>query len=127
MKGVKQRCGREIGAVPPAHHRPGGGFRNPWRDFAPDIPQGFLAWARAHRTTNPRPLDPHPSVFPRASPASSSPRAHEAALTVTWVGHATFLIQIGGLNILTPFGQSNGNSGAWRIQIAGRSVSGHYS
>jgi len=101
MKRRQHRAGGENGAAPPAHHRPGGGFRNPWRDFAPDIPQGFFAWARAHRTTNPRPLDPDPSIFPRASPTFASPRAHDAALTVTWVGHATFLIQIGGLNILT--------------------------
>lgn len=93
--------GGEDTIPPAAHHRPGGGFRNPWRDFAPDIPQGFLAWARAHRTTHPRPRDPDPSVFSRAVPAFSSPRAPAGDLSVTWVGHATFLIQIGGLNVLT--------------------------
>ena len=101
MKRNPQPLTGEKSSVAPDHYRPGGGFRNPWRNFAPDIPQGFFAWARAHRTTKPRPRDPHRSVFPRVSPAFSYPRANANELTVTWIGHATFLIQIGRLNILT--------------------------
>lgn len=35
------------------------------------------------------------------APAYRTPRASAERLTLTWVGHATFLIQIGGLNVLT--------------------------
>jgi N-acyl-phosphatidylethanolamine-hydrolysing phospholipase D len=54
-----------------------------------------------HRTTRPRPKDPDPSVFGRVAPSFVSPRAFASQLTVTWVGHASLLIQLNGLNILT--------------------------
>jgi len=85
----------------PSHHRPGGGFRNPW--VAEAVP-GFgslLKWMLVHRTTRPRPKDPDPAVFARVRPAFVAPRAPSSSLTVTWVGHASLLVQLGGLNILT--------------------------
>src|SRR5688572_10326986 len=54
-----------------------------------------------HRTTRPRPKDPHPSVFVRVRPSFIRPRAAATQLTVTWVGHASLLIQLGGMNVLT--------------------------
>lgn len=54
-----------------------------------------------HRTTRPRPKDPDPSVFARVQPSFVAPRAPASQLTVTWVGHASLLIQLNGLNILT--------------------------
>jgi L-ascorbate metabolism protein UlaG (beta-lactamase superfamily) len=45
--------------------------------------------------------DPPPEALPRAEPDVAHPRAGHDELRVTWVGHATLLIQIGGLNILT--------------------------
>jgi N-acyl-phosphatidylethanolamine-hydrolysing phospholipase D len=85
----------------PAHHRPGGGFRNPW--VATPLPGigGLLKWFFVHRTTRPRPRDPDPSVFIRANPSFVMPRAPASRITVTWVGHASLLVQIGGLNVLT--------------------------
>jgi N-acyl-phosphatidylethanolamine-hydrolysing phospholipase D len=53
-----------------------------------------------HRTTRPRPKDPDPSVFTRVRPSFMTPRASAAQLTVTWVGHASLLIQLGGMNVL---------------------------
>lgn len=41
------------------------------------------------------------SRFPVSSPAFETPRASHGALTVTWVGHATTLLQLGPLNVLT--------------------------
>jgi N-acyl-phosphatidylethanolamine-hydrolysing phospholipase D len=87
-------------AVPP-HHRPGGGFRNPWVDHAVPGFGSLLKWMLVHRTTRPRPKDPDPSVFARVRPAFVTPRAPASQLTVTWVGHSSLLIQLNGLNILT--------------------------
>ena len=85
----------------PSHHRPGGGFRNPWVDEAVPGLGGLLKWVLVHRTTRPRPKDPDPSIFKRVRPAFINPRAPTSRLTVTWVGHASLLIQLDGLNILT--------------------------
>jgi len=83
------------------HHRPGGGFRNPWPAAAPAGFREFLKWVLWERLTQRRPKDPGPPPFPRVEPSFATPRAAPDAVTVTWVGHATFLLQIGGLNVLT--------------------------
>lgn len=85
----------------PSHHRPGGGFRNPWVGDAAPAFGSLLKWLLVHRTTRPRPKDPPPSVFGRATPSFVAPRAPGSQLTITWVGHSSLLIQLGGLNILT--------------------------
>ncbi len=85
----------------PSHHRPGGGFLNPWVDQAVPGFGSLLKWMLVHRTTRPRPKDPDPSVFARVPPDFVPPRAPRSQLTVTWVGHSSLLIQLDGLNILT--------------------------
>jgi N-acyl-phosphatidylethanolamine-hydrolysing phospholipase D len=83
------------------HHNPGGGFRNPWpsgngvRSF-----RQFLRW-RLQRWRKPLPPLPAASAFTSAQPNIAYPTAGAAELRVTWVGHSTFLIQIGGYNLLT--------------------------
>lgn len=85
----------------PAHHRPSGGFRNPWLAGAPNRLGGFLKWVLVDRLTKRRPPDPDAAALRRAEPAFPRPRAAVGELVVTWVGHATFLVQVGGLNLLT--------------------------
>ncbi len=86
-------------AAPPAHHRPGGGFRNPWPGTRPTGIGGLVRWAleRARRDSR-GPLAPAPAL---ARPAPASPRAGPDEVRLTAVGHSTFLLQLGPLNILT--------------------------
>lgn len=47
------------------------------------------------------PPDPEPGDFPTAVPDIARPRAAGGEARITWVGHATALIQLPGLNVLT--------------------------
>lgn len=87
--------------MPPSHHRPDGGFRNPWPSAELHGFRDFLKWSLIERRRNPRRPDPDPRIFVRADPTFTVPRADPEQLTITWVGHTSFLIQIGGLNVLT--------------------------
>ena len=82
------------------HHDPGGGFRNPWPKARQPVFTGMLRWV-VTRTVKPRIDRTRRGAFPRAIPAFADPRAQASEVSLTWVGHATFLIQIGGKNLLT--------------------------
>src|SRR5688572_1438747 len=84
----------------PSHHRPGGGFRNPWPSSAPHRTAGVFRWMIERRRQT-LPEDPPPSAVRRVAPAFARPRADRDELSVTWGGHSTLLLQIGGLNVLT--------------------------
>jgi N-acyl-phosphatidylethanolamine-hydrolysing phospholipase D len=84
----------------PAHHDPKGGFRNPWPSAQMHGFRDFLKWSLIERRRNPRRPDPDPSRFERTAPDFVVPRAVPSQLTVTWIGHTSFLIQMAGLNIL---------------------------
>ncbi|MGH7466966.1 MAG: MBL fold metallo-hydrolase [Longimicrobiales bacterium] len=60
----------------------------------------MLRW-QWQRMRNPPPPSPEGAAFPRAQPDIAWPTAPPEELRITWVGQATFLIQIGGLNLLT--------------------------
>jgi N-acyl-phosphatidylethanolamine-hydrolysing phospholipase D len=60
-----------------------------------------LKWKLVDPWIQPRPRAVAPVVLPAARPVVVSPRTPADGLTLTWVGHATFLIQMGGLNLLT--------------------------
>jgi N-acyl-phosphatidylethanolamine-hydrolysing phospholipase D len=92
-------------SLPPrAHHKPGGGFRNPWpADEARGLGSValWLAQRLARRLTGRTRSQPRADAFRRAVARVAQPRAARHELLATWVGHSTFLLQLGGFNILT--------------------------
>ncbi|MGI9182774.1 MAG: MBL fold metallo-hydrolase [Longimicrobiaceae bacterium] len=83
----------------PPHHDPSGGFVNPWPTAERDS-GGFWRWQRERRGKT-LPPNPPAGALPRAQSGHLTPHAPADELRVTWVGHATFLIQVGSLNLLT--------------------------
>jgi N-acyl-phosphatidylethanolamine-hydrolysing phospholipase D len=83
----------------PAHHRAGGGFRNPWPTWQQRTMSDVMRWRRERRglTLPPIPLGALSPVDHRLA----LPRTGAGETRITWVGHATFLIQAGGVNLLT--------------------------
>jgi N-acyl-phosphatidylethanolamine-hydrolysing phospholipase D len=75
----------------PGPSRPGEGH-DPMRG-------GFFRW-RWQRWRNGVPPRPPASALPHATPAVAYPHG-SSELRVTWVGHSTFLLQLGSLNVLT--------------------------
>lgn len=78
---------------------PGGVFRDPW--LTPHERRGFghfLRWRLARLRTGIAP-DPAPHELAPAAPAIVPGVEDEVRLT--WVGHATFLLQLPGVNLLT--------------------------
>ncbi|MGD2136484.1 MAG: MBL fold metallo-hydrolase [Gemmatimonadales bacterium] len=84
--------------APPNQHGPDGTFRNPWPSAEPHGVREFLKWM----VTYDRRRDPTKrGAQPVADPAFATPRAAPDQVSLTWVGHSTFLIQIGDRNVLT--------------------------
>ncbi|HEY8880151.1 MAG TPA: MBL fold metallo-hydrolase [Roseateles sp.] len=83
---------------PPAHHRDGR-FQNNHGDFEPKSLAEVIRWKwnAARQGLPQRPLAP----IPAQSPDLGFLRASYSRPAVTWIGHATVLAQLGGLNLLT--------------------------
>jgi len=81
----------------PSHHAPGGGFQNPGGARITARVGSLLKWKFVDRPYR----VPLAGPLPRATPAFVVPRNREGALSVTWVGHSTLLVQIGAVNVLT--------------------------
>jgi N-acyl-phosphatidylethanolamine-hydrolysing phospholipase D len=90
---------RAVPADLPAHHDPAGGFRNLWPG-AVQSEGSFLDWQR-ERWSADLPPNPPPEAFPSDRSRIAYPHAPVDELRISWVGHATFLLQVGGLNLLT--------------------------
>ena len=82
----------------PAHHRERGFVNTTPGDPRPGLwaRVSFFA-SRMFATT----FAPRTAVFPRAANDGRALRENRAAPTLTWVGHATLLVQIAGVNVLT--------------------------
>jgi len=95
-----------MGEVPLAvnrrsHHRPGGGFQNPWPNTDLARFRAFLRWRLQERRTHPPAPNPPRDSLPRRRPSFATPRADHGYRSLTWVGHATTLLQLGPVNVLT--------------------------
>lgn len=91
----------DSGSRRPPHHREDGGFHRTWPlDRRPGEDGSFARWRRERRQ-NPPPPSPPQDAFPTAQPSILRPRAPAEDLSLTWIGHATFLVQLGGVNLLT--------------------------
>jgi len=90
-----------------SHHRAGGGFRNPWPGAQPHGLSGLLKWAVSRRPPAVAPAQrtgsssESPTAAPRHRQSADFSASEANALTITWIGHSTFLIQCDGVNILT--------------------------
>jgi N-acyl-phosphatidylethanolamine-hydrolysing phospholipase D len=85
------------------HHRPDG-FENNYSPFQPKSLAEVLRWrwqARRDRLPPP-PQAPIPQLAPELDFLHANARAGAAMQpSVTWIGHATVLVQMSGLNVLT--------------------------
>ncbi len=79
----------------PAHHDPQGGYRNPWPYSQPQGISGLVKWMLSRR----RPGPGRPPEF--AFSATPTTSVNTDGLTLTWIGHSTFLIQSGDMSVLT--------------------------
>jgi N-acyl-phosphatidylethanolamine-hydrolysing phospholipase D len=86
----------------PAHHGPDGRFRIPWPLEVADQRNGgsIFRW-QWERLTQKRAPNPRPEQVPVVPHAVATPRAADGESRITWIGHTSFLIQAGGLNLLT--------------------------
>ena len=80
----------------PLHHDPKGGFRNPWPGSALHGFGGLIRWTLTRRRKKSTPLE-----LARLPASQELPPDVSEGLSVTWIGHSSFLIQFGGVNILT--------------------------
>jgi N-acyl-phosphatidylethanolamine-hydrolysing phospholipase D len=86
----------------PSHHGPDGRFRNPWPMAAQDdsVRRQFWRVAREFLLAR-RPPNPTRADLPMGVPDVADPGVADGEVRITWIGHASALIQLPGLNVLT--------------------------
>jgi len=82
----------------PAHHVQGG-FRNVNPNFT--RPSGSTRWTFILRRTAQSLTSPRSFDAPRIANDGAELRVQPPPTTITWVGHATLLVQVDGLSVLT--------------------------
>ncbi|HEU4560314.1 MAG TPA: MBL fold metallo-hydrolase [Longimicrobium sp.] len=86
----------------PPHHGPDGRFRIPWPlEIADQRGRGGILRWQLERLTQKRAPNPRPEQVPVVPHSIAYPRAAEDEIRITWIGHASFLVQAAGLNLLT--------------------------
>ncbi|AHG88047.1 Zn-dependent hydrolase [Gemmatirosa kalamazoonensis] len=99
-----------------APHHTSKGFRNPWPGGEPAGFAGVVKWMLGERTPRAERegRDGRACAPPMVAPSFPVPRAPRDVLTATWVGHSTFLLQLGGWNVLTdPMWSERASPVAW--------------
>src|SRR5690606_17314855 len=90
--------GRGMNGRPPHHGKRG--YINPWPTFSMPTRADLLRWQQERRAAT-LPPNPGAAQFPARSSKTPARRAPRTELAATWIGHSTWLLQVGGVNILT--------------------------